>query len=237
MRLSDRRSYEGALCVVVCVVALSAFGCGGSAAKADPKADKAAAKAATLIKSDLPGFIALPYKSSEDGLTPSEKRRLAKCMRVDVDSALFGDTQGAQIADSPTFKRDHLSIDSEIEIDPNSKSIDAVFDVFDQGKFEDCLGAWMKRSMVDAVKDTPGATIGTPDVSRTRPELGDRAARFLVDVPFSGPGVAATSHSEALFVKKGRAVVMLSSNDFAPIFTDRTDELATTILNRLRGNT
>ena len=234
---SSRRSYEGALCALVFAVAVIVGGCGGSTPKADPKADKEAAKAATLIKSDLPGFIPVPYKASADDMTPSEERRLAKCLHVQEAAFLSDDTPDGQVAHSPTFKRDNLSIDSEIEIDSNSKSIDAGFDMLDSGRFEDCLAAFLTTSLADAAKKNPGAKVGAPTVSRTRPDLGDLAERFLGDVSFSAPGVSATEHFEVLFIKKGRAVVTIESNDFAPIYTDRSEQLATTILNRLRDHT
>jgi hypothetical protein len=231
LRSSVSRSVFALMCVVV------ASGCGGtlpfgSDSTVDPKADRLAAKAAVLKQGDLPGFTATPHKEST-GFTPEDEKLLAKCLKIDV--AVFEEGDNGQSATSPDFKRGDLEIGSEVEIDPDASGIDAVFDVLNGGRFEKCLSVLMTFAL--AKESRPGIEIGPPTFLRQTSKLGDRATRFMGEVTISAPGIAQELHMEMLFVREGRAVIALTSNDLESIDTARSDRLVKTMLGRLDGHT
>src|SRR5437870_1846651 len=84
--------------VVVVVSGLLVASCGSSSSKADPAADLAVAKAASLTAADLPGYSAKPHKESGD-LPASAKKNFADCLGV--SATFFDDTPGQQEANSP----------------------------------------------------------------------------------------------------------------------------------------
>lgn len=241
MRLrAQRRSIRVfALGAVAC---LAAGGCGGTVpfdadAKADAKTDRTSdlvvAKSAVLRQADLPDFTATPSENSGD-FTDEEVRLLAKCLKVDVD--VLQDTQGAQVADSPDFERGDLTISSGIEIHPTARTIETVFDVFENPRFGDCLSVLFAFTLAKEPTQ-PGVEIGVPRLERHGSKLGDRASRFMGTVDITAHGVVAvTLHMEMVFVQRGRALVMFASNDQAPLDTARSSRLITKMLNRLQGH-
>jgi hypothetical protein len=230
--MSNRRWAVLAIAGVVIVAA----GCGSTAKKVDPAADRATIKAALLTASDLPGYKATPAStSSGSDMTPAEKRRLASCMHT--STTIFDDPKGSEQLDTPDFTKGNVNLSGTIETYPEKQQLDAIFDQVSSSHFSSCFSNELKSAFGEGAND-PSTKIGSSSITPFAVKLGDRGAGYAITIGFAGPALTSRVYLDLFFVQKGRAVVTLSATNIGRQFSHNSAaSLTAKMVDRLGNQT
>jgi hypothetical protein len=212
--MSNRRWAALALAGAMIVAA----GCGSSAKKVDPAADRAAIKAALLTASDLPGYKATPAStSSGSDMTPAEKRRFASCMHA--STTIFDDPKGSEQLDTPDFTKGNIDLSGTIETYPEKQQLDAIFDKVSSAQFSSCFSSELKTAFAQGVND-PSVKVGSASITPFAVKLGDRGAGYAIAIGFASRALTSRVYLDLFFVQKGRAVVTFSATNIGSRFSN-----------------
>jgi hypothetical protein len=213
-----------------------AAGCGSTARKVDPAADRATIKAALLTASDLPGYKATPAStSSGSDMTPAEKRRLASCMHT--STTIFDDPKGSEQLDTPDFTKGNIDLSGTIETYPKKQQLDAIFDQVSSSRFSSCFSSELKSAFAEGADD-PSIKIESSSITPFAVKLGDRGAGYAIAISFASPSLTSRVYLDLFFVQKGRAVVTFSATNIGSRFSHNTAvSLTAKMVDRLGNQT
>jgi hypothetical protein len=208
------------------ILVLLAAACGSSsksgsttttAKSSTTKADHALAVKANLQLSDFPsGWTAQPADNSNDQGSDAFTTQLATCLNVPVSELQNSDTS----VDSDDFSDPDGNVTISSSVDLKAATGDAKHDmsILRRSDAPRCIGDAVKKLVDDEMKkskDVPqGVTIGQASFrSLSFPTMGDESVAFQIVIPVSATGVSLQVRADLIFIRKGRAEVMISATD------------------------
>ncbi|MBV9663521.1 MAG: hypothetical protein JOZ37_06110, partial [Actinobacteria bacterium] len=110
-----------------------------------------------------------------------------------------------------------------------------VIEAFKGAKFSDCLKQSIDKEITNQASGA--ATVGEPKIESLPAPSGADGAAFRMTVPFSAIGLSTTLYVDISVLRKGRAVVTLStSNGDAPFDSALKGELTSKLISRMASN-
>lgn len=223
------------VCVAFLAVTLGACGSSkkssssGSSAATNSAGDNAKAQNINLKTDDFPSdWTSSP--SSKDVNSTSDKELFA-CSGL-PDPA----TNTTATASSPNFaKGTFTQVSSEVRFAKTEAVAKQVLETFKTNRFPDCL----KQSIDKQIKqEASGAgTVGELKIESLPAPSGADGAAFRISVPFSAMGLSTTLFIDVTQLRKGRALVTLStSNGDAAFDSGLKGELTAKLISRIASN-
>ena len=188
-------------------------------------ADTATAKRAVLKLSDLPfGWAANPHNSSGPDLPKSVETKFLACAHLPkrfVDNT--NDNQPN--ADSPDFTKGTIGagpaaeVDSSVELDRTVADISEPLSYFADPSTTKCFDPLFRAEFALALRGDKGVSLQDFAFrALSVASVGDQAAGFQGRVTITGPKASIPIEFDLYFVRKGRAIAMLTTVAFSVPF-------------------
>jgi hypothetical protein len=181
---------------------LGALSGGAGASKAS---DKAQAKKALLVLSDLPkGWTSTKTAASTGGAFPGASQ-LASC--IGVPSSII--TANRPTADSPEFTNQAKSeaVDDSVTVFSSAKEAQAQYTALSSIKTPACMATLMNGTQKTQLQKAAGTgdTVGTITVAKIVPKnFAPHVTGFTVIIPISSQGQTVTVRTTEAFMVKGK---------------------------------
>lgn len=216
-------------------------GCGGSSTPKETKPTAAtgttAANAINLKKADLPSDWTSSAADNSNNAPDEHDKKLATCIGIPAT-----DTTDVVDLNSDSFAKGQppsgVETNSEVEVVATLAQAKRLREGFSGDKAADCLKTFFTDAAKSEAGSTPGVTIGSPTVTKTKGVDGtDGSFGFDVSVPLSAQGVSikAAFSIVGFFVKHTEVTLQTTSFGQTPAGYDR-DGLLTKLVERAKSS-